>query len=309
MATDFIMPQMPIQQQQPQAHHFYSQPQQQQQQQQPYRAQQHSGFQLAPIATPYQPSTQQNTQVSPLSTSGNSPTSPKNYMTRQIRPLYVPAVLRPTEFPSKVPARPKSEHEPESPEEEPLRHSNSFMSLGGLSGGLSASLGLTRRSTGDSAKYVDGTWNLDLFPNPTGTPTRKHWKLDQDALICDHATCKKSFNTFTRRHHCRRCGNIFCGAHSDYQIPLDQDANYNPRGVPSRACAHCFNQFRAWRSRANSQSSSRGSSDGGNAPETPVTPTAAAPVAAIAPGLMRPLQARVAEVAHSVPRDWNWSTF
>lgn len=134
-------------------------------------------------------------------------------------------------------------------------------------------------------------------------------QLDQDALICDHATCKKSFNTFTRRHHCRRCGNIFCGAHSDYQIPLDQDANYNPRGVPSRACAHCFNQFRAWRSRANSQSSSRGSSDGGNAPETPVTPTAAAPVAAIAPGLMRPLQARVAEVAHSVPRDWNWSTF
>lgn len=45
-----------------------------------------------------------NSQNSPpLITSGNgSPTSPRAYYSRQIRPLYMPAVLRPTEHPSKA---------------------------------------------------------------------------------------------------------------------------------------------------------------------------------------------------------------
>lgn len=167
MATDFIMPRIPGQQQQ---QSFYPH-QQHHRQHHPYRHQQQSSFQPNPIPTGY------NSQVSPPSTPGNaSPTSPKNYITRQIRPLYVPAVLRPTEFPSKAPpTRPKPEIEDEASDES-LRHSNSFMSLGGLSG-LSAFGRLSRRSTADSTKSVDGSWNLDLFPKPTGAPTRKHWKV------------------------------------------------------------------------------------------------------------------------------------
>jgi hypothetical protein len=117
-------------------------------------------------------------QISPLSTSGNiSPTSPKAYHTRQIRPLYMPAVLRPTEHPSKAPPasrQPKTENGGGGDEEEGdrvLKSNSSFISLGSALGRLS------RRSTGDSGKCVDGNWNLDMFPKPTGTPTREHWKV------------------------------------------------------------------------------------------------------------------------------------
>ncbi|KAK4114242.1 hypothetical protein N656DRAFT_705722 [Canariomyces notabilis] len=291
------MPRLPGQQPQ-QA--FY--PHQQQQHQQ-YRPQQSVPFQPPPISTGLPPSSQFNSPVSPLSTPGNaSSTSTKNYISRQIRPLYVPAVLRPTEFPSKAPPPRSNSQDEDETSEESLRHNNSFMSLGGL-GGLSAFGRLNRRSTADRAKSVDGSWNLDLFPKPTGAPTRKHWKPDEQSTVCDHATCKRYFSYFTRRHHCRKCGNIFCDMHSAFEIPLDQDANYNPRGVPSRACAHCYSQFKEWRSRANSRASSDGSADT-NRLDTPTTPVEASSAVS---GLGGPLH--MPDVAHSVPRDWNWSTF
>ncbi|KAK3333178.1 hypothetical protein B0T19DRAFT_118767 [Cercophora scortea] len=275
MATDFIMPRMPD-------HH-----QQQQHYQQPLP------FAQAPTPTTYTP------QISPLSTS--SPTSPRPSIARQQPRPYMPAVLRPTQFPSKAPPpKPKPEDEAET-DERALRPNSSFISLGGL-----GALGLlSRRSTGDSGKCMGDDFNLDLFPKPTGVPTRKHWKPDQASSLCDHATCKKYFSYITRRHHCRKCGNIFCDSHSAYVIPLDQDANYNPRGTPSRACAHCYSQFKEWRSRANSQSSSLGSSDAILADGTR-SPTVASPTSVANHRLPH---ATAADAAHSVPRDWNWSTF
>lgn len=210
----------------------------------------------------------------------------------------MPAVLRPTEFPSK--ARPVTVRpEGDDGEERVLRSNASFISLAGL-GALGR---LSRRSTGDSGKFVDGEWNLDLFPKPTGVPTRQHWKPDPESTICDEGTCKKYFTYFTRRHHCRRCGNIFCDRHSAFEIPLDQDANYNPRGTPSRACAHCYAEFKEWRSRTNSQSSiasgdSNTLTDGG----TPISPIVASPTKSL-------MTAKFHDTAASVPRDWNWSTF
>jgi FYVE zinc finger len=126
---------------------------------------------------------------------------------------------------------------------------------------------------------------------------------DSESSVCDHPTCKKYFSYFTRRHHCRKCGNIFCDTHSSYQIPLDQEANYNPRGISCRACAHCYSQFKEWRSRTNSQSSSLVSSDG-NVADGIMSPIIASPTTAVGVGLPR-----TPDVAHSVPRDWNWSTF
>ncbi|KAL2137196.1 hypothetical protein VTI74DRAFT_7743 [Chaetomium olivicolor] len=303
MATDFIMPRLQGQQQQP----YYAPAQQPRQQ---YRQ---PTFQPSPIPTNYPASTQYNSPVSPLGTPGSSsPTASKNYITRQIRPLYVPAVLRQNEFPSKEPPlRPKPEDE-DGITEDGLRSNSSFMSLGSLG----AFGRLSRRSTGDSAKCVDGKWDLDQFPKPTGAPTRKHWKPDQESTMCDHATCKRYFSYFTRRHHCRKCGNIFCDQHSAFEIPLDQDANFNPRGVPSRACGHCYAQFKEWRSLAigGSQAAGAGgnvSPDGSTHPaqglDTPTTPVSTSPTAAGALSGM-PMHGHP-EVAHSVPRDWNWSTF
>lgn len=123
---------------------------------------------------------------------------------------------------------------------------------------------------------------------------------DPESSICDDPTCKRHFGYFTRRHHCRKCGNIFCDSHSSLVVPLDQDANFNPRASPSRTCNHCFEEFKIWHSRNSSRTSSTTSSD---------DPTAAttAPMNAMPDGPRRPKKA--AEVAASVPRDWNWSTF
>ncbi|KAK4139295.1 uncharacterized protein C8A04DRAFT_33234 [Dichotomopilus funicola] len=295
------MPRAPGEQQSP----YY--PPAHQQQRQQFRAQQ-AGFHPTLITTAYPPSTQYNSPISPLATQGSiSPTSSKNYITRQIRPLYVPAVLRPTQFPSREPPlRPSSEDGDVTPEEG-LRPSSSFMSLGGLS----AFSRLSRRSTGDSSKSTDSTWNLDQFPAPTGLPTRQHWKPDQESTICDDTACKRHFSYFIRRHHCRKCGNIFCDDHSAFEIPLDQDANFNPRGVPSRACGHCYMQFKEWRILATGKLSTSSSPDSAhgrqlqNQFDIPSTPVATSPTAANIGQL--PVHAQ--DAAHSVPRDWNWSTF
>ncbi|KAH6849953.1 hypothetical protein B0I37DRAFT_413388 [Chaetomium sp. MPI-CAGE-AT-0009] len=278
------MPRLPGEQQ-----NLYYAPAHQQRQQ--YRPQQQAPFQPSPITTTYPTSTHYNSPVSPLGTPGSiSPTSSKNYITRQIRPLYVPAVLRPTEFPSKpAPLEPNVEDDDDIIEDG-LRPSSSFMSLGGLS----AFGRLSRRSTGDSAKSVGSMWNLDQFPKPTGPPTRRHWKADHESTICDHATCKRYFSYFTRRHHCRKCGNIFCDQHSTFEIPLDQDANFNPRGGVAEA-----SNWQATKRRLAQRHPHHPQL------ETPSTPVSASPTAANLGGL--PLH--TPDAAHSVPRDWNWSTF
>jgi hypothetical protein len=143
--------------------------------------------------------------------------------------------------------------------------------------------------------------------------------------MCDHATCKRYFSYFTRRHHCRRCGNIFCDQHSAFEVPLDQDANFNPRGVPSRACGHCYAQFKDWRA-ARTNNSPLSSQHHNSSPDAethphhhgqhidgPVTPLAASPTTSDLGTLPMHtpggLPLRTPDAAHSVPSDWNWSTF
>ncbi|KAK7969322.1 hypothetical protein PG996_002241 [Apiospora saccharicola] len=302
MATELIMPRLPDQQQS--FAHFYTPNYNQYNPQSP-------GFQSQTQTQTQQIYTQP--QISPLSTSNNtSPTSPKSYHGRQVRPLYMPAVLRPTER-QKTRGSISGKKTEDDNESLMKTSNNSFISLAGL-GALGR---LNRRGTGDSGKCVDeNEWNFALFPQPTAQPTKHHWKSDADSTICDEPSCMRHFNYWTRRHHCRRCGNIFCDPHSAFEIPLDQDANYNPRGTMSRACQHCYNEFKSWRSRTNSQASSisSGSSDAGSAyhingsssdPSSPVDATGAAPIPA-ASGKGR---VQHKEIAASVPRDWNWSTF
>ncbi|KAF7540147.1 hypothetical protein G7054_g1578 [Neopestalotiopsis clavispora] len=292
------MPRLPDQQQPTYGAHFYPQLSQHHQQSH-IAAQAHAAAQSQQAQFQQQLSSGPNSrQISPLSTSNSaSPTSPKSYHTRQLRPLYIPAVLRPTDYPAKKAPAKKTDDDDDS-----LKASSSWSSLTGL-GALGR---LTRRSTGDSGKCMNGELDLDLFPQPTAEPTRQHWKADNDATICDEPSCRRHFNYWTRRHHCRKCGNIFCDSHSSYDVPLDQDANYNPRGTPSRACSHCHTDFEVWRSRTNSAASSDDSSSNssGTAPASPITATGT-PVALSNPGR----EQNKAEVAASVPRDWNWSTF
>lgn len=136
-----------------------------------------------------------------------------------------------------------------------------------------------------------------------------------ESEVCDDPTCKKYFNYFVRRHHCRRCGNIFCDSHSPEQAPLDESANYNPRGTMARVCNHCFGEFQGWATTRGSISPAS-SGAGSHTPQAhhhlhhrgslPASPMSASPMSGASPTTPGKTQP---EVAISVPSDWNWSTF
>lgn len=282
MAADLIMPTLPGDQ----SRHFFAQRSHQRTQ----------SFQIP--GAPHISSLSTSESTSPDS---SNPTSPKAFHARQVRPVYMPAALRPNLFPSKT-VKPKGDDAASASSSDSdltLRRANS--SLINIPGMSVFGHRLSRTSTSDSNRSsLDGDFDLEMFPEVTALPTRKHWKPDAESTVCDDATCKRSFSYFTRRHHCRKCGNIFCDWHSTFLVPLDQDAKFNPRAVPSRTCGHCFDDFKTWYSRNNSRASSAASSDiQGDTPATPIA-------AGSADGLMLP---RGPEVAASVPRDWNWSTF
>ncbi|KAH6560260.1 hypothetical protein BASA62_000332 [Batrachochytrium salamandrivorans] len=63
----------------------------------------------------------------------------------------------------------------------------------------------------------------------TGAPTRDHWKSDAYAPEC--SLCGQRFSLLIRRHHCRRCGDIFCSSCCDVTVRLDQNAAFHPAGL------------------------------------------------------------------------------
>ncbi|TQV92403.1 hypothetical protein V2A60_007096 [Cordyceps javanica] len=243
-----------------------------------------------------------STPPSPRGTSG----SRSNIHTNGARPLYMPAVLRPNyEFPPQQPLSRSPGASSDSGSDSTLRRTNTanLLSLTGL-----GAIGhrLSRRSTIESSKSLEGDWDLTTYPDVTSPPTRKHWKPDTESSICDDPLCKRSFTYFNRRHHCRKCGNIFCDSHSALVLPLDQDANFNPRAVPSRTCNHCFEQVKARHSRNNSQSSGSDSSGGAHVAAGKGVKAMATKNGAAENEFNLPSSK---DLAASVPRDWNWSTF
>ncbi|PHH55415.1 FYVE-type zinc finger-containing protein C9B6.03 [Ceratocystis fimbriata CBS 114723] len=281
--------------------------------------------QISPLST-------SGSNTNPSNTNGSTPVSPQNNPSRRdgALPVYMPAVLRPNLFPSKKTRRSQLQiTQVQSPIQEnqkldqqqqlqqpPVDVSSSHGSNSSNDGYVKerrnsilnlASYALPRlgrrRSTQDS-RCSDDEWAMEAFPEVTSEPTRKHWKPDTAVTTCDDPVCKKTFSYFTRRHHCRRCGNIFCDPHSSLEVPLDQDANYNPRASMSRSCRHCFDEFQSWKNRnSNSPSNSTASTESEVISQSPVVPS---PMPQN--GFFKPTTSSQ-EVAQSVPRDWNWSTF
>ncbi|CAG8611858.1 8018_t:CDS:2, partial [Paraglomus brasilianum] len=62
----------------------------------------------------------------------------------------------------------------------------------------------------------------------------KRWVEDDEVSTCQHHQCTVNFNWWNRRHHCRRCGDIFCSTHSAYSMLLFPDGNEDWGGVWSR---------------------------------------------------------------------------
>ncbi|KAK4056978.1 hypothetical protein OIO90_001878 [Microbotryomycetes sp. JL221] len=64
---------------------------------------------------------------------------------------------------------------------------------------------------------------------------RSHWRPDEEALICSDPNCTERFSLLVRKHHCRRCGEVFCSSHSGRSAPLwpnMEDANNGLTSLP-----------------------------------------------------------------------------
>jgi hypothetical protein len=134
------------------------------------------------------------------------------------------------------------------------------------------------------------------------------WKQpDASALQCDLASCARRFSVFARRHHCRRCGLIFCAEHSARAVPLDQHARFHDRAPRFRACVDCFGDYGVWAAERarRAAAAAPGAVGGGGGPGDDRHPASAGVKigGGKGGGLINTL------IAQSVPKDWNWSTF
>ncbi len=150
------------------------------------------------------------------------------------RPMYIPAVLRQSNTNLKP---------------EDLRFINEQKN----SNKFKATNKNLLNNAANSIKHQNWKFNLDGSSNQTTTnstirqPTRAHWKKDLSRSSC--AYCSKNFTFFERRHHCRRCGDIFCNEHVSNYLNLGPDANFcvdSPNGVLCKVCDSCFKDYEVY---------------------------------------------------------------
>ncbi|KAI9201966.1 uncharacterized protein BJ171DRAFT_193529 [Polychytrium aggregatum] len=96
----------------------------------------------------------------------------------------------------------------------------------------------------------------DLFKHSVSTAFRKsfvtsdihkleqtHWVPDSDVSSCQMSGCDKSFGVWTRKHHCRRCGNVFCSGHLSNKAKLSvATRDFHPEGLETKVCDSCFSK-------------------------------------------------------------------
>ncbi|KAL0232314.1 hypothetical protein PCE1_002656 [Barthelona sp. PCE] len=80
--------------------------------------------------------------------------------------------------------------------------------------------------------YEDGNVYVIEFNDET---TTQHWTKDTNAPNCH--SCTKEFTSFNRRHHCRNCGNVFCGGCSKKRCCLPKLGFIHEK---ERVCDACF---------------------------------------------------------------------
>ncbi|ORY16384.1 hypothetical protein BCR34DRAFT_584331 [Clohesyomyces aquaticus] len=234
--------------------------------------------------------------TSPRSTMGMTRDFPTALQTKYIPPirprkgpLYVPAALRKTETPGRQ-SPPKVDSAVDSPD-------GSWSTGGGV-----------RRSTSDivvpypaaiDTADMHSMYNEAPLSPVAGPITRNHWQLDDNIPVCHGDDCEAKFGFWVRRHHCRKCGHIFCYQHSQHKVKLDEHARFHPEGELHRACDRCYLQFVHWERMRSSRANSESSSSDSTAAVQIDTPTTA----------KRPEANRVGSLATSFQGAWNWSTF
>lgn len=214
----------------------------------------------SPRDLPQPPPTPPYPAVSPLSVQTSATPQPLQDLRK---PMYIPAVLRPppTEAPAVAPPLQPLTMRTASPLE--------------LVGRVSSKVRV-RHNTNHAHGFYTPT-------SQTQEPTRNHWRKDESRTACSY--CHKPFSFVRRRHHCRRCGDLFCSDHVSHVLSLDAEAQFtlDGLGVLSKVCDWCVKDYEVF---------ARGVKGGGVA-------------------VRREEQARERQmsVADGVPADWSWSSF
>ena len=84
-----------------------------------------------------------------------------------------------------------------------------------------------------------------VVQNIGGLAHAARWKRDSEAKACENPKCKQQFSFLRRRHHCRRCGGIFCencSSHKvDLKVALAGESNKTVNNVKNaRVCQRCW---------------------------------------------------------------------
>lgn len=108
--------------------------------------------------------------------------------------------------------------------------------------------GLRRQGT----VWNDGTVVSEKYQQTlSGLAHNARWKLDSEVSQCEKCThtFEKTWYGSTTKHHCRRCGGIFCdnctGKRTDLRIALTGPNNATTKNVRNaRVCDKCFSEAR-----------------------------------------------------------------
>ncbi|KAI4948270.1 hypothetical protein J4E91_006265 [Alternaria rosae] len=149
---------------------------------------------------------------------------------------------------------------------------------------------------------MQSLYNAEPLSPVAGPITRNHWQADGSTSVCSASSCQEPFGFFQRRHHCRKCGGIFCWQHSRNNVRLDELARFHPEGHWHRACDRCHSSFREWEHLRSSRTNSESSDSSNSSPATAKSIETPAPA-------KRPENTRVGSLAQSFQGTWNWSTF
>ncbi|XP_022088119.1 vacuolar segregation protein PEP7-like [Acanthaster planci] len=70
--------------------------------------------------------------------------------------------------------------------------------------------------------------------------TKLHWINSSQRSKCHNSSCKLKFTLTHRKHHCRKCGEVFCAKCLQFQRKLSPTAEYDPNGKLYMVCSDCF---------------------------------------------------------------------
>ncbi|XP_041482868.1 vacuolar segregation protein PEP7-like [Lytechinus variegatus] len=84
-----------------------------------------------------------------------------------------------------------------------------------------------------------GVQNLEEQTDAKSAVTRSHWVPNAECSNCSNKSCKRPLWAMSK-HHCRKCGLIFCAKCLQFKRRLSSNAEYDPNGWMCKVCEKCY---------------------------------------------------------------------